>query len=337
MAIVTDTSLSQQTTAQATGPDPAADIGLPPTTTVEEQPKGLTADEANTFGWEEPAQADDLEQRLIDPANAETFSDPQTSETEEVTVPSPGSGQDTSGSAPAPQLDSNQQMMLMMYQQMKQDQQAQMDFQRQLIESLRPPKAPEPEIDPMADLPEKFRNIEGLSDALKYVYQKNDSRVSAFEHKLEDRIKAASQQREADRYTHEAVGLGSKILSRGFAFDQPNESAVVTDAIRDMSLSLANVRGGSPAAYEQAMNRVIDTAVRGRLNFLNQQAKAKVQQRQQGQLPAPQVVSTNAIPRSAQSQEPSLAEVRGAGYRDMEDARWDDFSKVLSKRARARG
>lgn len=335
--IIQDTSTpSLATAAQATGPNPAADIELPQTTTVEEQPKGLSADEASTFGWEEPAQVDALEQKLIDPANAETFSDPQTSETEEVTDASPGSGQDTSGNAPAPQIDPNQQMMLMMYQQMQANQQVQMDFQRQLVESIRPPKPAEPEVDPMADLPEKFRNIEGLSDALKYVYQKNKSDVSAFEQKLEARIQAATQQREADRYTHEAVGIGSKILQKGFVFDKPNESAVVTDAIRDMSLSLANVRGESPAAYEQAMNRIIDTAVRGRINYLNQQAKQKVVQR--GQTPSrPQLVSTNAIPQSAQSQEPSLAEVRGAGYRNMEDAQWDDFSKVFAKRARARG
>lgn len=335
--IVQDTSTpSLATAAQATGPNPAADIELPQTTTVEEQPKGLSADEAGAFGWEEPASNPDaLEQKLIDPANAETFSDPQISETEEVTDASPGSGQDTSGNAPAPQLDPNQQMMLMMYQQMQANQQAQMDFQRQLVESIRPPKPAEPEVDPMADLPEKFRNVEGLSEALKYVYQKNKSDVSAFEQKLEARIQAATEQREADRYTHEAVGIGSKILQKGFVFDKPNESAVVTDAIRDMSLSLANIRGGTPATYEQAMNRIIDTAVRGRINYMNQQAKAKVAQKHQPQ--RPQLVSTSSIPANAQSQEPSLAEVRGAGYRNMEDARWDDFSKVLAKRARARG
>lgn len=337
MPIVLDTSTpSLATAAEATGPSPAGDIDLPATTTAEETPKGLSADEASTFGWEEPASSQSLEEKLIDPSNAETFGDGQTSETEEVTDASPGSGQDTSGNAPAPQLDSNQQMMLMMYQQMQQNQQAQAEFQRQLVESLRPPKPADPEVDPMADLPEKFRNVEGLSEALKYVYQKNKSDVSAFEQKLEARIQAASQQREADRYAHEAVGLGSKVIARGFIFDQPNDSAVVTDGIRDFSLSLANVRGGSPAAYEQAMNRVIDTAVRGRINFLNQQAKAKVAQKQQPQ--RPQIVSTSSIPTNAQSQEPSLAEVRGAGYRDLEDARWDDFSKVLAKRAsRARG
>lgn len=334
MQIEGSDTLSPQATASAVA-GATADLELPPTTTVDELPKGLTAEEGQAFGWEERAEPNALEEKLIDPANAETISEPAPSETEEVTAASPGSGQDATGNAPAPQLDPNQQFQLMLYQQMQESQKQQMEFQRQLVESLRPPKQPEPEVDPLADLPEEFKSIPGIDKLARYIHSKNRSEVQSFEQKLEARIQQAAAQREASRYGQEAESVGAKVLSRGFVFDQPNESAVVTDALRDMALSLSNVHGGSPAKYEQALNRVIDTAVRGRINHLNQQAKAKVALKHQ---PArPQIVATSSIPTTAQNTEPGIAEVRAAGYRDMGDARWDDFSKVHAKRARARG
>lgn len=338
MLIEGSDTLSIQATAAAVA-GATDDLTLPPTTTAEEAPaelpKGLTAEEAATFGWEERAAPNSLEEKLIDPANAETVSEPAQSETEEVTAASPGSGQDASGNVPAPQLDPNQQFQLMLYQQMQESQKQQMEFQRQLVESLRPPKPPAPEVDPLADLPEEFKAIPGIDKLARYIHDKNRAEVTGFKTELEDRIKNAARQRTADRYANEAVGIGSKVLAKGFVFDKPEDSAVVTDGLRDFTLTLADVRGGSPAEYEQAMHRIIDTAVRGRINFLNQQAKAKVAQRH---APAkPQIVATSSIPTTAQNTEPGIAEVRAAGYRDLEDARWDDFSKVHAKRARARG
>lgn len=311
-----------------------SDLGLPPTTTVEAEPapqpepRGLSADELAAHGWEEPASSQSLEDRLL---NTEGDAQPPPVQTEsaEVTEASPGSGS-ANVPTPAPQLDSNQQFQmatLQMFQQMQQQNQA---FQQQILETIRPKEKPV-EVDPLADMPKEWKAIEGLPEFLKYTIQKNKAEVDALKTSLDERINAATQRREADRYASEAKAVGQKILSQGFHFQSEQDQAAVSDALHDMALSLANVHGGSPAKYEQALHRVINTAVQARQAHLNSQAKASVAQRH---APKP-TQSAPAIPQSqTPMKEPTLAQVRSAGYRDMDEARWDDFRRVHSRQAR---
>lgn len=306
-----------------------SDLTLPPVVegpaeTVVES-RGLSAEESQAFGWEESPGNQSLEERLLNPEGEQP---PVQSESEEVTATSPGSGP-LNASAPAPQLDPSQQVMLAMFQQMTAQNEAQQRQFQELISTLKPQEKA-PEIDPLADMPKEWKAIEGLPDFLKYTIQKNKAEVDALKNNLDQRIQAATQRREADQYASEAKAIGSKILSQGFQFQSTQDQAAVSDALHDMALSLANVHGGTPAKYEQALNRVINTAVQARQAHLNSQAKASVAARHAPK-PAPQAVG--AIPQSQPLTEPTLAQVRSAGYRDMDEARWDDFRRV-SRQAR---
>lgn len=316
-------SLSAHSLAQEAAADLTADVfsnGAPETITEEqEQSIGLSADEAATFGWQDQTGVESsLEERLMDPESA-----PSQVESGAVTEASPGSGPITT-SAPAPQLDSNQMFQMQLVQQM----QAMQAQQQAFMDSLKP-KAPAPTpVDPFDNLPEKYNTPE----AKEFLRIAQERILAPYKAEMEGRIAQAQQERLTNQYSNEANQAAQSVLAKGFSF-AGDESAVVTDGLRDLALTLSHIHGGTPAQYGESLNKLIDTAVNGRIKHLNSQAKAKVATRVAPGAPRAQSVSA-AIPQTPQT-EPSLIEVRAAGYRDMEEARWNDFAKVHAKRARS--
>lgn len=288
----------------------------------------LTAEEILEYGLD-PADFPNV--KLADSPDAEA---PGASlESAGVTDDSPGSG--APSAPPAPQLDANQQFMATMFAQMQAQAQAQQQaFQAALAQLAPKPTEPAP-VDPFADMPKELRAEIEQNPALKayteYMAKKAQTPAEQFKQEFEERIQKAQQEREAVRYAQEAEAAAKAVLSQGFALEG-QDAAIVADGLRDMALTLSHVHGGAPAQYQKALDRIINTAVNGRIKHLNSQAAAKVAQR----APAPNrpQVAPQAIPPAAANREPTLEEIRAAGYRSAFEAGLDGDKRIIELRAR---
>lgn len=234
-------------------------------------------------------------------------------------------------SQPAQKLDPMQQMVALL----AQNQQKSDERFAALIEQIAPKKenkVVEPEIE--IELPEEFNTpeLKNYGKALiKQVTAMYEARVAKSEQALEDRVKAAKDARDTNEYRNQAVGVASKLLSNGFDFtghDAAKER--VTDFLRDGSLIISHVHGGTPAEKEQILTQVFNDAVNAKIRSLNSKAKQKVQA--QGHVAKSKQVAPSGI--SQNGQRPTLAEARAAGYKSLFDAGLDFDKKIFEMRAR---
>lgn len=154
---------------------------------------------------------------------------------------------------------------------------------------------------------------------------------------LEGRINASKQAQLEKSIAAEANEVAASILSQGYTFKNPQSQQKFSDYIKDFSLVLTSLHGGSPKQYLPDIQNVINEGVYARATFLGQRAKNNAA----GHSPAPKAlgITPSAPPNNPQAGVSMNApisnwEIRQAGYATNAEAVFDDFKKVYDMRRR---
>lgn len=253
---------------------------------------------------------------------------------EEVTLPTPQARQ---AQAPAP--DPSHQLMQGFMQQMQAMQQQQQEFQLRMAEMFKPPQKPQEE-DILADLvPAELRDINGVPQLAQAIYSK-------VQRELQGRDKAAQEQQQryqhevaVNRWVTEAKQVSESVLQDGYHFDNPTDASDFGSMVRDLSIAIADAKGGTPGQYLAPIKAMMKAGARAQLAAMNKKTKETMGRR----VPNAQISSQQpgAQQQSARSQvasgRPTPEELRTVGMTAVESAMEGDYSVRMLRTRQAKG
>lgn len=314
-------------------------------------PSGGDSDFDAIFGAEgsQPASndapADDgheptLEEMLVDKATLSP-EELEMAGLAEETAPTP---QKPAKPAAPPAPDANQQFQLMMMQQMQAMQQANQEFQARLLESMRPPKqeqAPS-KFDIASVLPENLRSVDGVPQLAQAIYSQVEKQFAERDQASQTAQQQAQHQAAVSQWVNEARHVQTEVLKDGYKFSNPQDAHFFSSMARDLAISMADAKGGTPAQYLGPIKETMKAGAMALLAGMGEKTKAGIAKRvpnaplHQAQKRAAQMPTDASMSMPDRNSRPTPEELRAVRMTGSQSAMEGDYSVLKLRAQRAR-
>lgn len=245
---------------------------------------------------------------------------------------------------PAP--DAAQQTTMLMMQTMQAMQQQNQEFQQRMLEMLRPAKqeqTPASKFDIASVLPENLRGIDGVPQLAQAIYAQVEKQFADRDQAAQTTQQKAQHQQSVNQWVNEARHVQTEVLKDGYKFANPQDAEHFGAMARDLAISMADAKGGSPAQYLGPIKSLFKAQAMAYQASLGEKTKAGMQRRvpnaplQQAQRIVAQQPgnASNSVPDMASP--PTREELRAVRMTGSQSAMEGDFSVRQLRAKQARG
>lgn len=181
---------------------------------------------------------------------------------------------------PAPKpaaVDPATQTTMLMMQQMQAMQQQNQEFQARMLEMLRPAKqeqTPASKFDIASVLPENLRGIDGVPQLAQAIYSQVEKAFADRDQAHQTTQQKAQHEAAVAQWVNEARHVQAEVLKDGYKFSSPADSGQFGAMVRDLAISMADAKGGSPAQYLGPIRALIKAGTMAQMAGLHEKTKA---------------------------------------------------------------
>jgi hypothetical protein len=238
-------------------------------------------------------------------------------------------------------------VQLMMVQQMQAMQQQNQEFQARMLEMLRPAPKEQPasKFDISSVLPENLRGIDGVPQLAQAIYSQVEKQFADRDQAQQTTQQKQQHEQAVAQWVNEARQVSTEVLKDGYKFANPQDAQHFGAMVRDLAISMADAKGGSPAQFLGPIRSIIKAGIQAQMAHLGEKTKASMQRRvPNAQLPqsrkpgapAPQQGdAAYSVP--DMNSRPTPEELRAVRMTGSQSAMEGDHSVRLLRARRARG